>query len=310
MRLDRWFKRHLPQVTQGMLQKALRKGDVRVDGQKADASDRTKAGQMVTVAEFMLKVAAIKPPKPTISEDQIVEIRRWVIYKDKNVIAINKPAGIAVQGGTGQHTSVDALLDGLILDSNERPKLVHRLDKDTSGVLLLARSAKAARALAEAFAGKEIEKTYWALVVGVPEIESGKIDMPLAKLMRGKDSRTGVATDEYMGVDDNEGKRAITFYRVIEPLAKQLSWVELFPLTGRTHQLRVHMAEIGHPIIGDGKYGGSDAFIEGGIELPKQLHLHARRIVIEDIFGGTLEVEAPLSPHMRESWKLLGLEEK
>jgi 23S rRNA pseudouridine955/2504/2580 synthase len=284
-----------------LLEKSLRKGDIRVDGKKAKASDRIATGQVImsrisdAAPDGAGRKAVIRTAKPeAVSDDDIRMIQDAVLYKDADVIVINKPSGLAVQGGSKITKSVDGMLDILRYESKERPKLVHRLDRDTSGVLVLARSAKAATRLMHAFSGKKAEKVYWALVKGTPEIAEGKIDLPLAKQEDGN--------VEKVAIDEKDGKSAVTCYRVLERLSKTLAWVELLPVTGRMHQLRVHMAAIGHPIIGDGKYGGRDAFIDG-MELSNKLHLHARRIVIP----GMLDVTAPLPKHMQESWKTLGL---
>jgi 23S rRNA pseudouridine955/2504/2580 synthase len=303
IRLDRWFKRHMPHVSHGLLEKSLRKGDVRVGGKKAKASDRVEAGQIIMVKEEGMGVRegiddvprAPRTVLPSLSPDDIILMQQAVLFKSNEAIVINKPPGLAVQGGSGITRSVDGMLGALRFESNERPKLVHRLDKDTSGVLVLARSTAAATRLAKAFATKVAEKTYWALVKGAPEIHEGKIDLPLSKQEEGD--------HEKVGIDEEDGKRAVTHYRIIERLSRTLAWVELMPITGRTHQLRVHMAAIGHPIIGDGKYGARDAFMDG---ISNKLHLHAQRIVIP----GVLDVSAPMPKHMKESWKTLGLEEK
>jgi len=303
IRLDRWFKRHFPYITHGLLEKSLRKGDIRVNGKKAKASDRVVTGQVISsrISDADAKESAshrpvIQKAAPQISDQDIAMIQDAVLYKDADVIIINKPSGLAVQGGSKVTKSVDGLLDVLRYEAKERPKLVHRLDRDTSGVLVLARSAKAATRLGHIFAGKEAEKIYWALVKGTPEVAQGKIDLPLAKQEEGD--------FEKVTIDKEDGKRAVTMYQVLERLSKTMAWVELQPITGRMHQLRVHMAAIGHPIIGDGKYGGRDAFIDG-MELSHKLHLHARRIVIEDM---GIDVTAPLPKHMQESWKKLGLD--
>ncbi len=303
IRLDRWFKRHHPQVGHAFLQQSLRKGKVKLDGRKAQSSTRIAAGQLLTMSEDVLMQAPggrqAKPKQaPSLTPAEIKETRNMVIFENGRCIVINKPAGLAAQGGSQIRDSVDQRLDALAKDG-KRPKLVHRLDRDTSGVMLLARTAKDATAFTRAFASREVEKTYWALVTGVPEIREGKIDLALGKTTHGK------AGYEKMG-ELEDGKRAITYYRVREALGQSLSWVEMIPLTGRTHQLRAHMHAIGHPIIGDGKYGGSEAFIEE-MDLPKQLHLHARRLVMEGEMA--LDVSAPLPPHMRKSWKKLGLDE-
>lgn len=297
IRLDRWFQRHYPQIKHGELMKALRKKLVRVNGARADAGQHLAAGDVIKHPEF---TDTPKKSAPSLSDAEIREAQGWVIFKNKHVIAINKPAGLATQGGSKQKYHLDRLLPALQFDAASPPKLVHRLDKDTSGVLLLGRDAKSAQALTKAFASKTIQKTYWALVVGKPGEEEGEIKLPLAKQR--------ISGQERMVVDKKEGKQAITHFYRREALAMKLSWMELSPLTGRTHQLRVHMEAIGHPIIGDGKYGGQESFPEG-LNLPPTLHLHARHITLPDIFGAMLDITAPLPPHMRTSWDMLGFVE-
>lgn len=287
IRLDRWFARYYPGVTHALIQKALRNKLIRVDNKRAEANQRLEAGQMIKHPEFEETEQKLKP-----SNVDMHWLRSLILYENDSLIALNKPAGLATQGGTGLGDDhVDALLPAL-----GGAKLVHRLDKDTSGVLLLAKDSKTAARLTKAFATKEAQKTYWALVAGVPTPQQGLIDAPLAKVTEGWQEIMAVKPD---------GQKAQTEYRVVELLARKLSWLELFPLTGRTHQLRVHCQYIGHPIIGDGKYGGREAFLEG-LNLPNQLHLHARRIVIP----GIVDVTAPLPPHMAQSWEMLGLSEK
>lgn len=299
IRLDRWFKRHYPGFPHAMLEKQLRKGQVRLDGKKAKTSDRVKAGQVLRCPDIQVNDLKKQKPKKNAKPEDLEEIRKWVIYRDQNIIVINKPAGLAVQGGSKITKSVDGLLDGLIFDAKERPKLTHRLDRDTSGVLVLARNSKVAAQLAKAFAGKDMEKTYWALVMGAPMPGRGVIDLPLAKAEK-------MAGFEQVSVDEEMGKRAISEYRVVESLVRKCSFVELKPLTGRMHQLRVHMVAIGCPIVGDSKYGHPDDALQLGIE--DQLHLHARRIVIPAIGGQKpVEVSAPLPGHMQRSFKTLGI---
>jgi 23S rRNA pseudouridine955/2504/2580 synthase len=295
IRLDRWFKRHVPALTHGLLEKALRKGEIRLDGKKAKSSDRLVSGQTIEIRFKLPEARALKPEVGKFSHEDAAMLQEAVLYKDADIIVINKPPGLPVQGGTKITKSVDSMLDALRFEAKERPKLVHRLDRDTSGVLVLARSAKSATRLMLAFKAKEAEKIYWALVKGVPEIPQGKIDLPLAKQEDGD--------IEKVSIDEEDGKRAITHYRTIERLSKTLAWMELMPVTGRTHQLRVHMAAIGYPILGDGKYGAREAFIDG-MELSRKLHLHARRIIIP----GLIDVTAPLPKHMQNSWDTLGLE--
>lgn len=302
IRLDRWFKRHYPQIAHAMLEKSLRKGFVRLDGKKAKSADRIVTGQIIRLPE---ELAHIEPStqartKHTVSESDAKDLQKMVLYKDEHVLVLNKPSGLAVQGGTGQKKNVDDMLDALMFEKKERPKLVHRIDKDTSGILVLARDTKSAQKLTEAFAQKSLRKLYWALVTGVPEIPQGKIDAPLAKSESGRNSRM-----EKVGVDHEDGKRAISYYRVVEHLHKQLCWLEMMPLTGRTHQLRVHAAVMGNPIVGDGKYGGAGAFIEG-LDISNKLHLHARRIILPPLFGKKIDVTAPLPKHMQDSWKQFG----
>lgn len=311
IRLDRWFKRYYPQVPHGFVEKSIRTGIIRLDGKKSESATRIKAGQVILIKnpEFgQLDKAEAWTPRPTktrgysVTEYDRKELMQAILYKDERILIVNKPAGLAVQGGTNTERNLDDMLVALQFDKKDKPRLVHRLDKDTSGVLILARDANTAAELSEYFRFKDITKIYWALVVGRPEIEEGRIDLPLAKRSLGKDSRM-----EKVDIDEEDGKSAITRYKVLDGLADSLSFVELEPITGRTHQLRVHMAAIGNPIVGDGKYGGSDAFIST-MDLPKQLHLHARRIELPDWNGKTLIVEAPVPQHMRKSFDILGVD--
>jgi 23S rRNA pseudouridine955/2504/2580 synthase len=299
IRLDRWFKRHFPELGHGRLEKLLRTGQVRLDGKRAGAGDRVAPGQRVRVPPLLQ--AAPKPPDGTApapsNDDKFVQ--SLVLHRDDDVIVIDKPAGLAVQGGTGTTRHLDGLLDGLRFGAKERPRLVHRLDKDTSGVLVLARNAAVAAKLGAAFHGKTVRKVYWAVVVGAPKPRQGKIDQKLAKLP-GKDGER-VAPDE-------EGERALTYYRTVAHAGERLAWVALQPVTGRTHQLRVHCVTLGTPIFGDGKYGGS-ASHPTGLPEARQLHLHARAIALPRAKGGALIVTAPLPPHMRETWKFFGFED-
>ena len=301
LRLDRWFKRHYPWLGHGKLEKLLRTGQVRIDGGRAKAATRLEAGQAIRVPPLGEppkdddKSRAPKPAKVA-SPERIAELEAAVLHKDDAVIVLNKPAGLATQGGTGLTEHLDGLLGYLKFGNAERPRLVHRLDKDTSGVLLLARSAKAAAKLAEALRKRDAHKLYWALVMGVPEQRMGKIDLPLAKLAGGAGER--------MVYDEDEGKNAVSLYRTIDTAGKRAAWLGMAPLTGRTHQLRVHAAAMGTPIVGDGKYGGAEAFLTGGVS--RKLHLHARGIKLAHPDGGKLEVRAPLPPHMAATWDFLG----
>lgn len=301
IRLDRWFKRHMPDVSFNIVSRWARTGQLRLDGARATPGDRVLAGQIIRVppAEPAPKSSA-RPERQRVplTEEQLAFVQSLVIHKDAQALVINKPPGLATQGGTRTHEHVDALLDGLQYEAEGRPKLVHRLDKDTSGALLIARTARAAAYFSKHFSGRSAKKVYWALVIGVPAIEDGLIDLPIAK-----QPGTG---GEKMHVDEDNGQPARSRYRVIEQAGNRAAWVELQPLTGRTHQLRVHLAAIGHPIVGDGKYGGQEAFLTGGIS--RKMHLHARRIRIDHPDGGTLDVTAELPLHIAESMTMLGFD--
>jgi 23S rRNA pseudouridine955/2504/2580 synthase len=299
IRLDRWFKRNLPDASFNIVSRWARTGQLRVDGKRAAPGDRVEAGQVVRVPPAEPPAAPReKPEKQTLSADQISYVNEMVIHRDSAAIVVNKPPGLATQGGTGTTTHLDGLLDGLADEKGSRPKLVHRLDKDTSGVLLLARTARSAAFFSKAFSGRTARKVYWAIVAGVPSIDDGIIELPIAK-----QPGTG---GEKMHVDEEEGLAARTRYRVIDQAGNRAAWVELQPHTGRTHQLRVHMAAIGHPIIGDGKYGGPDAFLTGNIS--RKLHLHARRLRIDHPDEGRIDVIAELPNHFAETVANLGLD--
>ena len=305
IRLDRWFKRHLPDTSFTTVAKWARTGQLRVDGSRATPGDRLVAGQTLRVppAEVVKDTpegpARPKRERPALSDDQTTFVRDMVIHKDFQSFVLNKPPGLATQGGTKTTEHVDGLLDALQYDNEGRPKLVHRLDKDTSGALLVARTSRAAAFFAKAFSGRNARKVYWALIVDVPSIDDGMIELPI-----GKQPGTG---GEKMHVDEESGQAARTRYRVIERAGNRTAWVELQPFTGRTHQLRVHMAAIGHPIVGDGKYGGAAAFLTGGIS--RKMHLHARRIKVDHPDGGTIDVTAELPTHFRESLTQLGFDQ-
>jgi 23S rRNA pseudouridine955/2504/2580 synthase len=305
IRLDRWFKRHFPSLTHGRLEKLLRTGQVRVDGARAKANTRLEAGQAVRVPPLGPAMEpAPKAERPVSGEDAEM-IRGCVIYKDKSVIVLNKPAGLAVQGGTSTHRHLDGMLDALMFDADERPRLVHRLDRDTSGVIVLARNARAAAALARSFKQKDARKIYWALVVGTPSPLQGTIDLALVKKEGPRAERVTPAED-----DAEDAKNAVTHYSVVTSVSTKFAWVAFMPMTGRTHQIRAHAAAIGCPIVGDGKYGSFDSHPGG--EIPNKLHLHSRSLSIAHPDGGgrRIYVEAPLPPHMKTTWKLLGLDER
>ncbi|HWH17461.1 MAG TPA: RluA family pseudouridine synthase [Allosphingosinicella sp.] len=300
IRLDRWFKRNLPDASFNLVSRWSRTGQLRLDGKRAVPGDRVEAGQVIRVppAEASEEKPRPKRERPALSPDQIAYVNEMVIHRDPAAIVVNKPPGLATQGGTKTNVHLDGLLEGLMEEEGARPKLVHRLDKDTSGVLLIARTPRAAAFFSKSFSGRTARKVYWALVVGVPEIKDGFIDLPI-----GKQFGTG---GEKMCVDQDEGQAAKTRYRVIERAGNRAAWVELQPYTGRTHQLRVHMAAIGHPIVGDGKYGGQEAFLTGSIS--RKLHLHARRLRIDHPDGGRLDVTAEPPAHFAESLVALGFD--
>jgi 23S rRNA pseudouridine955/2504/2580 synthase len=301
IRLDRWFKRHLPDATFNLVSRWARTGQLRVNGKRATPGDRLLAGQEIRVPPADGEAAKTGRParkQRELTPDEIEFAQALMIHKDDAALVINKPAGLATQGGTKTESHVDGLLDALCYELDNRPKLVHRLDKDTSGVLLLARTARSAGHFAKAFSSRTARKVYWALVVGVPSIEDGFIDLPI-----GKQPGTG---GEKMYVDEAAGQSARTRYRVVELAGNTCAWVELQPYTGRTHQLRVHMAAIGHPIVGDGKYGGKDAFLTGTIS--RKMHLHARRLRIDHPKGHQIDIRADLPPHMRDSFADLGFD--
>lgn len=302
MRLDRWFAVHYPNLSYVRLQKLLRSGQVRVDGGRAKANTRIAPGQKIRVPPLPEPAAeTAAPSEKPLSERDVALVRGLVIHIDDDIIALNKPPGLAVQGGSGTTEHLDRLLDGLTFEKTERPRLVHRLDKDTSGVMLLARSREAAAKLGRALKHRSARKLYWALVIGVPKPARGEINLALVK--RGGRGEERVHPSQ---PDDRDAKQAITQYTVLERAARSLSWLAMTPITGRTHQLRAHAAAIGHPIVGDGKYGGADAHPGG--EIPRSLHLHARRLIIAHPRGGVFDVCAPLPGHLRKTWTLFGFD--
>ena len=316
-RLDRWLRRLFPHVSQGRIEKMCRKGELRVEGGRVKASTRLEVGQTVRVPP--LPDADHKPAevKHRVSDSDAEMIQSCVIYRDDHVLALNKPSGLPVQGGSGQSRHVDSLSEALRFCFDENPRLVHRLDKDTSGVLLLARTREAAKGLTAAFRHRNTRKIYWALVAGVPTPYLGEIKTGLVKAPgHGKHGEGEKMIAVHLNeVDSTPGaKRAHTLYATLYRVAGRASWVAMEPITGRTHQLRAHMAAIGHPIIGDGKYGGSgqenlgDGWGAqlGGI-ISKKLHLHARQISFEHpVTRKQVTIKAPLPDHMKDSWDTFG----
>jgi 23S rRNA pseudouridine955/2504/2580 synthase len=300
IRLDRWFHRHFPGLGHGRLEKLLRTGQVRIDGRRAKAGDRIAPGQLIRVPPLGdLSVRPEREGPPPVRPRDIAMLERAVLHIDDDLIVIDKPPGLAVQGGTNTERHLDAMLDALRF-GKERPRLVHRLDRDTSGVLVLARSAAVAAKLAGAFRDKATRKIYWAAVAGLPKPRRGRIDQPLAKL-------PGPA-GERVAPDEDEGKRAVTYYRTVSNAGDKLAWLALQPITGRTHQLRAHCVALGTPILGDGKYGAAAAH-PAGVPNARKLHLHARALSLPHPRGGRLTVTAPLPPHMKETWAFFGFDE-
>jgi 23S rRNA pseudouridine955/2504/2580 synthase len=336
MRLDRWFKAHYPELSFGHLQKLLRSGQVRVDGGRVRTNARLVPGQAIRVPplgqgglEGVLRenrpgeakgdnaspsadgergaAKSQEPPqrdrparRPTSDADAL---RAMILHEDDEVFVFNKPAGLAVQGGSGLTRHVDAMLEAFRDRKGQKPRLVHRLDRDTSGVLVVARTRLAAQKLAAAFRTRSTRKIYWALVRGVPKPKQGRISTWLAKEGTPEGDRMRVARH---GADD--ASHAVTLYSVVDQAGQKLAWLTMRPVTGRTHQLRAHAAHIGHPIIGDPKYFTAEESWDFPGGMQNKLHLHARRIVIPHPAGGTLDITAPLPPHMQQSWNLLGFD--
>ncbi|MEE9026705.1 RluA family pseudouridine synthase [Brucella melitensis] len=307
MRLDRWFKIHYPGLGFGHLQKLLRAGQVRVDGGRAKADTRIQAGQAVRIPPLGVDEKAAGPmTAKTIRNQQDGDVlSQMLLYEDPKIFVFNKPAGLAVQGGSGVTRHIDGMLEAWRSKKGEKPRLVHRIDRDTSGVLVVARTRGAAQTLTASFRERDTKKTYWALVKGVPRKREDKISTWLVKEQTPDGDKMRVCQH---GEPDSD--HAVSYYRIIEKAGNNLAWLEMEPYTGRTHQLRVHAAYIGHPIIGDPKYFEADQNWEfpGGIQ--KRLHLHARRIRIPNPSGGIIDVTAPLPPHMVQSWNLLGFDEE
>jgi 23S rRNA pseudouridine955/2504/2580 synthase len=301
MRMDRFLEARFPGLSFSHIQRVIRKGELRVDGARVQPKDRLKTGQNVRIPPFKHE-----PPKPREGAPEDLKTRAFLksitLYEDDDVMVLDKPYGLAVQGGSGTTRHIDGMLDVLRSRDGQRPRLVHRIDKDTSGCLLVARTRFAAAALAKNFRARSARKIYWALTVGVPKPKQGRISTYLAKEQLEEDSFMRVAKH-----GDDGASHAVTYYAVVETAAQRLAWLSLKPVTGRTHQLRAHLDHIGHPIVGDPKYFAKENWeLPGGIQ--NRLHLLARRIVIPHPRGGTIDVTAPLPPHMTQSWNLLGFD--
>ncbi len=304
MRVDRFLEARFPGLSFSHIQRIIRKGELRVNGKRARPKDRLAAGQAVRIPPLRLDAPKPLSPQREADEETRALLKSFTLYEDADVLVLNKPMGLAVQGGSGTVRHLDGLLEVLRDAQGQRPRLVHRLDKDTAGCLLVAKTRFAAAALAKTFRSRSARKIYWALVVGVPKPTQGRISTFLAKQELERNSFMRIARHGEEGAS-----HAVTFYAVVETAARQLAWLSLKPVTGRTHQLRAHCAHIGHPILGDPKYFSKENWdLPGGLQ--NRLHLLARRIVVAHPRGGTIDVTAPLPPHMLQSWNLLGLDPK
>ena len=304
MRLDRWFKVHFPQVTFAYLNKLTRTGQVRVGAGRVKTNTRLESGQEIRVPPLAFDRRPADAPKedvPPLTVKERALFQSMILHEDQDLFVLNKPSGFAVQGGTKTHLHLDGLLMGLGIDLGERPLLVHRLDRDTSGVIVVAKRRAVAAALGKLFATRVVKKTYWALVKGVPDPAQGRIDVALIKARSEEGDRMRASKP---GEEEDE-QRAITQYAVLDKAGTAASWVSLKPLTGRQHQLRAHMNHIGTPILGDNKYRGDIGLPEG---ISNQLHLHARRLVFPHPRGGVVDLTAPLPRHMLESFAALGFD--
>jgi 23S rRNA pseudouridine955/2504/2580 synthase len=305
MRVDRFLEARYPGLSFSHIQRIIRKGELRVNGKRAQPKDRLEAGQAVRIPPLKLDA-----PKPRAEGSEADKTRTFLksitLYEDDHVLVLNKPMGLAVQGGSGTTRHIDGMLDVLRGRGQDaqRPRLVHRLDKDTAGCLLVAKTRFAAAALAKTFRSRSARKIYWALVAGVPKPKQGRISTFLAKEEREEDSFMRIAKH-----GDEGASHAVTYYAVVETAANRLAWISLKPVTGRTHQLRAHMAHIDHPIVGDPKYFTIENWeLPGGMQ--NRLHLLARRIAVPHPRGGVIDITAPLPPHMQQSWNLLGFDAK
>ena len=301
MRLDRFFEARFPGLSFSHIQRIIRKGEVRVNGKRAQPKDRLAGGQAVRIPPLK-----IEPPKPREDASQDQKDRAFIksitLYEDDDVMVLNKPIGLAVQGGSGTYRHIDGMLAAFTAKDGQQPRLVHRIDKDTAGCLLIAKSRFAAAALAKNFRSRSARKIYWALVAGVPRPRQGRVSTFLAKEEREDESMMRIARH-----DDDNASHAVTYYAVVDTAAQKLAWLSLKPVTGRTHQLRAHMNHIGFPIVGDPKYFSKENWeFPGGIQ--NRLHLLARRIVVPHPRGGVIDVTAPLPAHMQQSWNLIGFD--
>lgn len=302
MRVDRFLEARFPGLSYSHIQRIVRKGELRVDGKRADSKDRLEPGQSVRIPPLNLEAPKKSSGLSEADEKMLAALKEMILFEDDDLMVLNKPAGLAVQGGSGTVQHVDRMLETMRDSKGQKPRLVHRLDKETSGCLLIAKTRFAASALTGSFRSRSARKIYWAMVAGVPKPKQGRISTYLAKEEREDDSFMRIAEH-----GDEGASHAVTYYAVVETAAQTLAWVSLKPVTGRTHQLRAHMEHIGHPIVGDPKYFDIENWkLPGGIQ--NRLHLLARRIVIPHPRGGLIDATAPLPPHMQQSWNLLGLD--
>jgi 23S rRNA pseudouridine955/2504/2580 synthase len=302
MRVDRFLEARFSGLSFSHIQRIIRKGELRVNGRRVDGKDRLQAGQAVRIPPLRLDQPKPRTPGSEADEKTRAFLRSITLHEDDDVLVLNKPMGLAVQGGPGLTRHVDGMLEVLRDRDGQRPRLVHRLDKDTAGCLLVAKSRFAAAALAKSFRSRSARKIYWALVAGVPRPRQGRVSTFLAKEERDEESFMRIAQH-----GDEGASHAVTYYAVVDTAGSKLAWLSLKPVTGRTHQLRAHMAHIGHPIVGDPKYFDIQNWeLPGGLQ--SRLHLLARRIAVPHPRGGTIDVTAPLPPHMQQSWNLLGLD--
>jgi 23S rRNA pseudouridine955/2504/2580 synthase len=304
MRVDRFLEAKFPGLSFSHIQRIIRKGEVRVNGKRTQPKNRLVAGQSVRIPPLRLEAPKPRPAGNEADQKTREFLKSITLYEDADVLVLDKPMGLAVQGGSGTTRHLDGMLDVLRDAHGQRPRLVHRLDKDTSGCLLVAKTRFAAAALAKTFRSRSARKVYWALVAGVPKVQQGRVSTFLAKEERDEDSYMRIARH-----GDKGASHAVTYYAVVETAGPLLSWVSLKPVTGRTHQLRAHMDHTGHPIVGDPKYFARENWeLPGGMQ--NKLHLLARRIAVPHPRGGVIDVTAPLPPHMRQSWNLLGFDDK
>jgi len=328
MRLDRWFKRRFPGLALSHLAKIARKGEVRVDGKRVETATRIEEGQIIRVPPLTLDAPAA-PYVKRVNADDVEALRRMVLFEDKHVMVLNKPYGLAVQGGSGTTHHIDGMLASLADEKGNRPVLVHRLDRDTSGVLLIAKNRKIAAELGEVFRSRKAQKIYWALVEGVPKPSQGRISLYLAKgpgmgddrasrARHGADAKAARNDLEKMRVakhGEDDAQHSLTYYAIVDKIAPKCAWLSMKPLTGRTHQLRAHAEAIGHPIFGDPKYGGEDHRRRDAMHvmpdnIDRKLHLLARRLVLPHPAGGVIDVTAPLPEHMQKTWDSFAFDAK